>query len=316
MKVLITGATGLVGTALTKLCLDTNIDVNYLTTRKDKVNAINGAQGFYWNPANSQIDHKCFKGVNAIINLAGTSVSKRWTKKNKEEIRTSRINSIVTLRKGLEKSDISSIKSFVSASAIGIYPNSLSNYYGEEAQGVDDSFLGLVVQQWEQEIDSLSKFGFNIAKIRIGLVLSCNGGALPSMTKAVKNYMGAAIGTGEQWQSWIHVEDLARLLLFTVKNELQGVYNGVAPNPVTNLRLTKEIAAILKKPLLLPNIPQILLKVILGEMAYLLFASQRVSCKKIEDKGFNFHYKNICNALKDLFHVEEKPDNIYNKEYV
>ena len=316
MKVLITGATGLVGTALTKLCLENNVAVNYLTTQQDKVTSIKGAQGFYWNPASNQIDHTCFKGVNAIVNLAGTSISKRWTKKNKEEIRTSRINSIVTLRKGLEKSDVHDIKSFVSASAIGIYPNSLSNYYGEEAQEIDNSFLGKVVQQWEQEIDSLSKFNFNIAKIRIGLVLSCKGGALPSMAKPVRNYMGAAFGTGQQWQSWIHIEDLARLLLFSVKNELQGVYNGVAPNPVTNVRLTKEIASVLKKPLLLPNIPQIIMKGILGEMSYLLFASQRVSSKKIEDRGFNFHYKNICNALEDLFQVEEKSDNIYNKEYV
>ena len=316
MKVLVTGATGLVGTALTRLCLENNLEVNYLTTRKDKVTSVNGAQGFYWNPTSNDIDITCFEGVSAIINLAGASIAKRWTKNYKEEIRTSRINSIVTLRKGLEKCNVRSIKSFVSASAIGIYPNSLSDYYLEDAQEIDDSFLGEVVQQWEEEIDSLTKFNFNIAKIRIGLVLSCKGGALPSMVKPVRNYVGAAFGTGEQWQSWIHIEDLARLFLFAVQNELQGVYNGVAPNPVTNVRLTKEIASVLKKPLVLPNIPQIMMKGILGEMSYLLFASQRVSSKKIEDSGFNFEHKNICNALEDLFQAEEKSDSIYNKEYV
>lgn len=316
MKVLITGATGLVGNELTALCLENNLEVNYLTTRQDKLKSIEGAQGFYWNPTTNDIDIKCFEGVSAIVNLAGASIAKRWTKEYKEEIRTSRVVSLVTLRKGLEKSDVSAIKSFVSASAIGIYPNSLSDYYTEETRKVDDSFIGAIVQEWEQEIDNLNTFDFNIAKIRIGLVLSSKGGALPSMVKPLRNYVGAAFGTGKQWQSWIHIEDLARLFLFAVQNELQGVYNGVAPNPVTNVRLTKEIAAVLKKPLLLPNIPQIMMKGILGEMSYLLFASQRVSSKKIEDRGFNFNFKNIGNALEDLFQVEEKSDNIYNKEYV
>jgi len=316
MKVLVTGATGLVGTAFTALCLENNIDVNYLTTRRDKLTAINGARGFYWNPSTNDIDIECFEGVSAIVNLAGASIAKRWTKAYKDEIRTSRVASLVTLRKGLEKIDVREIKSIVSASAIGIYPNSLSHYYTEQTHEVDDSFLGSVVKEWEQEIDSLTKFKINIAKIRIGLVLSCKGGALPSIARPVKNYLGAAFGTGEQWQSWIHIEDLARLFLFAVQNELEGVYNGVAPNPVTNIRLTKEVAAVLKKPLLLPNVPQVIMKGILGEMSYLLFASQRVSSKKIEGSGFIFHYKNISNALEDLFEVEERSDNIYNKEYV
>ncbi|MBT8263936.1 MAG: NAD-dependent epimerase/dehydratase family protein, partial [Muriicola sp.] len=222
MKVLVTGATGLVGTAFTAVCLENNIDVNYLTTRKDKLTSINGAQGFYWNPSSKDIDIECFEGVNAIVNLAGASIAKRWTKKYKEEIRTSRVASLATLRKGLEKIDVSEIKSIVSASATGIYPTSLSDYYTEQTHEVDDSFLGSVVKEWEQEIDNLANFKINIAKIRIGLVLSCKGGALPSIAKPVKNYVGAAFGTGEQWQSWIHVEDLARLFLFAVQNKLDG----------------------------------------------------------------------------------------------
>ena len=128
------------------------------------------------------------------------------------------------------------------------------------------------------------------------------------MAKPVKNYVGAAFGTGEQWQSWIHIEDLARLFLFAINKELKGIYNGVAPNPVTNSKLVKEIAEVLKKPFLLPNIPQFLMRLILGEMSYLLFVSQRVSSKKIEDEGFDFYYKNVCNALENLYQTEEKAE--------
>jgi len=319
MRILITGATGLVGSEITKQCHAANIAINYLTTSKKKLIDKPNYKGFYWNPDSCEIDMKCFEGVTAIINLAGASISKRWTSSYKKTILSSRINTLSTLHSALEKIDKSEITSFVSASAIGIYPNSLTNYYMEDEKGVDDSFLGDVVAAWEKEADRFNSFDFPVAKIRIGLVLSPNGGALPEMAKPIKNYVGAAFGSGEQWQSWIHISDLARIFLFAVEKKLAGIYNGVGPNPVTNNKLVKEIASAISRPLFLPNIPKFVMKTILGEMAYILFASQRVSSKKLENIGFDFAHPNVCLALEAIY--EKKPgkdtSNVsYKKEFI
>ncbi len=316
MRILITGATGLIGNVIVQKCRENQIEVNYLTTRKDKLTSENGLNGFYWNPRKGEIDLDCLRGVTAVINLAGASISKRWTKANKAEILNSRTDSLRTLRSAIENTDHSEIRSFVSASAIGIYPDSLDCYYTEEDSGVDESFLGEVVSRWEKEISEFNRFSFPVATIRVGLALSMDGGALPAMVRPVKSYLGAAFGNGEQWQSWIHIEDLARQFLFVIEHGLEGVFNGVAPNPVTNSRLVKEIASVLNKPLILPNIPQGLMKLVLGEMSYLLFASQRVSSKKMEEEGFEFYFKNICSALKDILNSEETSSDIYQKEFV
>ncbi|WP_282054336.1 TIGR01777 family oxidoreductase [Maribacter luteus] len=303
MKLLITGATGLVGRAIVEISNKHGISVNYLTTNKDKIVSNENFQGYFWNPEQNEIDLDCFKEVTAIINLAGASISERWTADYKNEILYSRINSLKTLNYALGKIDAKAINSFVSASAIGIYPSSLDHFYTEEDQAVDDSFLGEVVQKWEKEIDALSHFGFPVAKVRIGLVLSKDGGVLPKLEKPIKSYVGATFGNGKQWQSWIHINDLARLFLFIVENQLEGVFNGVAPNPVMYKKMVKELAKIFKSPLLLPNIPRFALKLILGEMSYLLFASQRVSSKKIAEEGFVFDYPNLGNAL-EAFYME------------
>tara|TARA_R110002050_G_scaffold1281_1_gene9175 strand:- start:64523 stop:65449 length:927 start_codon:yes stop_codon:yes gene_type:complete len=305
MTVLITGATGLVGTAIVAECHRNNIAVNYLTTSKNKIVSRANYKGFYWNPDTSEIDLKCFKDVSAIINLAGASISKRWTDANKESILSSRINSLKTLHAGLKKIDSSVIKSFVAASAIGVYPDSLSKFYEEDEQVKIEGFLSEVVNTWENEINKFDEFNFNVAKIRIGLVLSNMGGALPEMVKPIKLYVGAPFGSGKQWQSWIHINDLARMFLFIVDNELNGVFNGVAPNPVTNEKLTKKVAAILGTSILLPNIPASVLKLLLGEMSILLLSSQRVSHKKIAEEGFVFDYQNICNALASFYGKKE-----------
>lgn len=319
MQILITGATGLVGSEIVRLCREQNIVVNYLTTSKNKIISEKNYQGFYWNPDTGEIDLNCFKGVSAIINLAGASISKRWTPKYKKIVLSSRINTLRTLKNGLEQINASNITSFVSASAIGIYPNSLANFYTEDEESVDNSFLGEVVEAWEKETDAFEKFDFNISKIRIGLVMSADGGALPEMAKPIKYYVGAAFGNGMQWQSWIHISDLARQFLYVIKHQLEGVYNGVGPNPVNNTKLIKEIAEVLGKPLFLPNIPQFAMKAILGEMSYILFASQRVSSKKIEEEGFVFHHPNICRALEHIY-LKETPeseiDSVNKKEYV
>ncbi len=301
MKVLITGATGLIGSELVHQCLERGIAVHYLTTRKSKIKKEPNFSGFLWNPEKNEIDDTCFEGVSAIINLAGASISKRWSSSYKKVIVSSRINTLQTLHKALKKRDTSTIKHFVSASAIGIYPDSLTHNYDENHTVVDASFLGDVVQAWENEIETFKEFDFTVAMIRIGLVLSKNGGALIEMAKPVKAYAGAAFGSGQQWQSWIHVTDLAKMFLYTSDQNLLGTYNGVAPNPVRQSTLMKTLAKVLKRPLWLPNIPKFVMKTVLGEMTYLLFASQQVSSKKIEEAGFTYDHANIVGALEDIF---------------
>jgi len=299
MRVLITGATGLIGKEIVKHCHGKNIDVNYLSTSKSKIKNTKNYQGFYWNPKNKEIDVNCFKDVDAIIHLAGATISKRWTASYKEEILKSRMESSQLLIDSL-KGEPHTIKHVISASAIGIYPDSLTNYYDETFKGFDKTFISDVVIKWEQSVDGFSKLNIMVSKVRTGLVLSEKGGALPTMAKPIKYGLGAPFGTGNQWQSWIHLEDLASMYLYILTNKIEGVYNGVAHNPVTNNELTKAIAKTLDKPLFLPNIPKFVLKLALGEMHTLLFDSQRVSSKKIEDKGFNFKFSYLKPALEDL----------------
>ena len=319
MKILITGATGLIGSELVNLCHGQNIEVNYLTTSKKKIAEKKDYQGFYWNPTAQEIDLKCLEGVSAIINFAGASISKRWTESYKEKILSSRLDTLRTLHLALQKVDRSNISSFVSASAVGIYPSSLTKLYSEDEEGVDDSFLGEVVEAWEKEIDTFKSLGLKVAKVRIGLVMSHKGGALPEMAKPVKYYAGAAFGSGEQWQSWIHILDLARIFLFAIENDLEGIYNGVGPNPVKNNKLVKEIAEALDKPLFLPNVPKFVLKTLSGDMAYILFASQRVSSKKIEEKGFDFRYPNVNRAVEEIYDnasTKDALDILKSEKYV
>ena len=299
MRVLITGATGLIGDEIVRLCHKKDIQVNYLTTSKSKILQKENYMGFYWNPKAQEIDKNCFKEVDAIIHLAGATVSKRWTNSYKKEILNSRIETTRLLVNAL-KGEQHTIKQIISASAIGIYPDSLTNYYDQSFNTYGNSFLGNVVKTWEREVDHFSKLGISVSKIRIGLVLSNKGGALQDMVKPIKMGFGAAFGTGKQWQSWIHIKDLARLFIYVLKYNLGDVYNGVAPNPVTNKELTKTIASVLNKPLFMPNIPKFFMKLVLGDMHTLLFESQRVSCKKIENKGFHFKYHHLQPALEDL----------------
>ncbi len=299
MTVLITGATGLIGQEIVKQCHAEGINVHYLTTSKTKLSTDSNNKGFYWNPKNNDIDHSCFEGVSTIINLVGASISKRWTDSYKKEILESRTKTAQLLQHSIKEHNYK-VEHVVSASAIGIYPSSITNYYEETSTQVSDTFLGEVVEQWEAAIDGFKTVGCKVAKIRIGLVLAAAGGALPEIIKPMKFGAGAAFGSGEQWQSWIHIKDLAALFVFALKNNLEGIYNGVAPNAVSNEELTKVAASVLNKPLILPNIPKFAMKLVLGEMHILLFESQRVSSQKTETEGFDFIYVNLRPAIEDL----------------
>ncbi|HUH29602.1 TIGR01777 family oxidoreductase [Gelidibacter sp.] len=298
MKVLITGATGLIGKEIVKRCHEQDISVHYLTTSKEKIKTEDNYKGFYWDPNNDIIDSACFEDVDAIINLAGAVIAKRWTENYKKTIIESRVKSLQCLKNALSKIENHHIKQILSASAIGFYPDSLTKYYDESCTKQSPTFLGDVVSAWEHAVDEFSELGLIVSKVRIGLVLDANEGALPQMVKPIKLGVGSAFGSGDQWQSWIHVYDLSRVFVHIIENELEGVYNGVAPNPITNTELTKAIAKTLDKPLFLPNIPKFLMKLVLGKMHILLFESQRVSSKKIEDSDFDFTYSNIQPALE------------------
>ncbi|NRA91251.1 MAG: TIGR01777 family protein [Psychroserpens sp.] len=298
-KVLITGATGLIGRKIVEICHQRNWTVHYLTTSKHKLENRDNYKGFLWNPTQQEIDHNCFEGVDAIINLVGASISKRWTSAYKKEILESRTQSAALLFKTIEAHNFP-VQQIVSASAIGIYPSSQTNYYKEHTEVLSNSFLGEVVEQWESAVDQYHSIGIKVAKIRIGLVMASEGGALPEIVKPIKIGAGAAFGDGQQWQSWIHIQDLAHMFIYAVENNLTGIYNGVAPNPVSNSELTKVVAKVLQKPLFLPNIPKFMMKLLLGEMHMLLFESQRVSSAKIEQTGFEFRYHHIEPALENL----------------
>ncbi|MGX1024387.1 TIGR01777 family oxidoreductase [Psychroflexus sp. MBR-150] len=299
MKVLITGATGLVGKALTTQLLERGDEVNYLTTRESKVENKDNLKGFQWNPHKQKIDKACFEDVDCIVNLAGASVAKRWTKEHKKAILDSRIDTLNLLHKSL--SEIKhNIKHLVSASAVGVYPSSLTKLYDETETELSDDFLGQVVQEWEKASNQFEDLNINVAQLRIGVVLSGDGGTLEQMVKPIKNYVGAVLGSGKQWQSWIHIKDLASMFCYVMDEELTGVYNAVAPNPVNNKKLTQAIAKVLDQPILLPPVPKFALKLLLGEMAQIVLGSQLVSAQKIQDHGFVFEFVHVEQALGDI----------------
>jgi uncharacterized protein (TIGR01777 family) len=299
MKILITGATGLVGTELVNLLLRKGVQVNFLTISQNKITKKPNLQGFFWNPEQGIIDENAFIGVDVIVHLAGANVSKRWTNTYKQEIIESRIISSNLLFKVL-KHNPNQVKQIISASAIGVYPDSLKNIYTETNKTLDNSFLGNVVVKWEESVDKFKLLNIKVCKLRTGIVLSEKGGALFEMLKPIKFGLGAAFGTGKQIQSWIHLTDLTEMYLFAAQNQLEGIYNAVAPNPISNKQLTVAIAKKLKKPLFLPNIPEFMMQLILGEMHEILFSSQNVNNTKIINEGFSFKYTSVEKALEHL----------------
>ena len=302
MKILITGATGLIGQELIRLWIDKKHEIHYLTTRKNHKHPHPNITSFYWNPENGSIDSNCFDGVQVVVNLAGASVSKRWTSSYKEKIRESRIKGAELLLNAIQKLPSHEIQQLISASAIGVYPHDLHCLYTEKESKIADSFLGTVVNLWESAVQSFAKINIPVTTVRIGLVLSNQGGALPMTALPIRYGVGSWFGSGQQWQSWIHIEDMVRIIDFTVVNKLEGVYNAVAPQPVTNKEFVKTIARVLHRPLFLPPIPQFFMKLILGEMASVIFESQRVSSQKIQNAGFEFHFSKLQGALVALFH--------------
>lgn len=299
MRILITGATGFIGSRITAICKERKIGVNYLTRKRSKIQNTADYQGFCWNPEEKEIDLDCLKGVRVVINLAGANLFRLWTNSYKKTLIESRTETLNFLFDTLRNHE-NEVEQLVSASAIGVYPSSFQKIYNEAEQELDESFLGKLVQSWEAAADQFSTIGIDVAKIRTGIVLGKKGGALPIFKLSVKSYLGAPLGNGKQWQSWIHIDDIARIYLFAVRKRLDGTYNAVAPNPVTNEELTQAIANQLRQSLWLPKIPKILVKTFLGDMSNIALSSQLVESKKIEQMGYRFHFTNINKTLEDL----------------
>ncbi len=299
MKILITGATGLIGTELVLLLLQNGIAVHYLTTSKSKIKSEPNYHGFYWNPAQGVIDENCLMGVDAVIHLAGANISKRWTDSYKAEILESRILASNTLFKAI-KENPNQIKQIVSASGTAIYPNNESVIYKEDYKSVADNFLSNVVVKWEESVDKFQLLNIKVCKLRTGIVFSKNGGALQEMIKPIKMGVGATFGNGNQMTSWIHIHDLAAMYFFAINNSWEKVYNAVSPFPVSNKELTIALAKKLHKPLWLPAIPKIVMKLLLGEMHELLFTNTNISSEKAITAGFDFQFAKLEPALEDI----------------
>ncbi|MDM1377534.1 TIGR01777 family protein [Myroides marinus] len=297
MKVLITGATGFIGSRICKALISKGVEVNYLTRSLSDEKLI-GAKGFLWDPYKEQIDLTCLEGVEVIIHLAGSSIADSWSTKGKQLIMDSRVIPTAFLVQTL-KNNTHEVKRVIGASAIGIYSD-INEIQSEDNFTKANNFLGKVVQQWEDGNNAFKELGLMVSLIRIGLVLDMQECALATMVKPVKLWLGAPIGTGKQYYSWIHIKDLVRLFVYVLEHNLEGIYNAVAPEPLTNREFTKILGQALKRPIWMPAIPEGVIRLALGEKAILVTEGQRVDSSKIRKEGFEFDFNTLKVALDDF----------------
>lgn len=298
MNILITGGSGGLGRRLSKLLLAKGHSVSFLSRNPAKDIDI---KTFIWDVNKGTIDEHCIDGVDTIVHLAGAGIAdKRWTDQRKKEIVESRTKSIALLY-NLLKSRANKVTSVISASGIGYYSDRGEELLTETSAPKTD-FLSQCCVDWEAAVDEGDKLGLRVVKFRTGVVLDKDAGALPALASPVKLYIGSPIGSGKQWISWIHWQDAIDMYLFAIENkELKGVFNMVAPNPVTNAQMIKAVAKQLHKPTWAPNVPAFVLKLMLGEMSSLVLGSTKVAGKKIKDAGFSFKYAEIAEALKEIY---------------
>ena len=300
MKLLITGGSGTLGQNITQLALSKNYKVNILTRNKKLSSNKNGIKYYYWDPKLKIIDHNCFDGIDSVINLSGYNVFCYWTNKNKSKILESRIESTSFILSQIKERNIK-IKSFVSASGIAAYSNSLS-IVSTEDHGVDKptSFINQVVIKWESKVRDYEKIlpDISFSILRIGLVLSNYGGLFKISKNLSKLFLLSPLGSGYQWQSWIHVDDVSIIFLRSIENSEKGIINLVSPNPVIQKDLLKMIALNNNSKVIFPNIPTLIVKTIFGEMSELVLSSQKVRSNRLNDYVFKF--SKIDLAIKDL----------------
>jgi uncharacterized protein (TIGR01777 family) len=291
MHVLITGGTGFIGQALQ----------TYLEKAGHEVRILSRKSG--WDVLKQTMDSRVLDGIDAIVHLAGAGIAdKRWTSARKKELIASRVDSTRLLARVL-RTEKHQVHTLISASAIGYYGADSGQKTCFETSESGTDFLAECTRAWEDAVDELT--GMRVVKLRIGLVMDRSGGIFPVLALPIRLFAGFILGSGNQGQSWIHREDLVRMFALALTDErAHGVYNAVAPEPLTHAAMTREIASALHRPVWWPHVPAFMLRLVLGEMACLVTGGNFVSSQKIQDElGFTFTYKRFSEAIKQLVHV-------------
>ena len=307
--VLITGGTGMIGTAITKALLEKNYKVIILTRDRARFGAsVPNLSYAEWNIDEQTIDVSAVAKADYVIHLAGAGVGdKRWTAKRKREILESRTRSGNLLVKTLAENK-NNVRAIISASGIGWYGTASPDGNGTgalpftEADPAADDFLGSTCKEWEASIDAVTSLGKRLVKFRAGIVLSNKGGALQEFKKPLRFGIATILGNGKQLMSWVHIDDLVRLYIFAVENDkLQGVYNAVAPQIVTNKKFILHLAKAVRGRFFVPVfIPTFVLEIVVGELSIEVLKSAAVSCERIKQEGYAFLYPSVKSAVTQL----------------
>jgi len=301
VKILLTGATGFIGSHLVKrfheLDHETIIlsrDVEYAQQRLPTA-----AKIYPWNSGKERPPGKAFDGVYAVIHLAGENLTnKRWSQKQKEKILNSRVTGTQHLVQAINELEYKP-KVLVSTSAIGIYSDRNDELLTEESPTPNDSFLTDVCLKWEEEARQVS-VDVRVCYMRVGIVLAKDGGALKKMLLPFKLGLGGRLASGNQWMSWIHIKDMVNLFVYcATSGETEGIYNGVSPRPVTNRVFTNIFGKVIKRPTIFP-MPAFALKMALGEMSTVLLSSVRCQPDNAIQEGFEFEFEDLESALIDI----------------
>ncbi|MDP3468202.1 MAG: TIGR01777 family oxidoreductase [Daejeonella sp.] len=297
-NILITGASGLIGTRLIKNLLEKGHKVSILSRQSS---GIKGITVFNWDVERQLIDLNAFDGIDTIIHLAGAGIAdKRWTKQRKQEIINSRVRSTQLLYHTIEAIN-APIKTIISASAVGYYGDRNDEILYEWSEA-GSGFLADCCKQWEAAVDEGLKSGIRVVKLRIGMVLSKHGGALSELARPVNFFIGTPLGSGKQWMPWIHLTDLVSIFEKAIENpDFTGTFNASTPFPVTNYEFTKILANKLFRPVWPVNVPEFILKAMLGEMSSVILNSNRTSPQKLMDMGFHFRYQGLDAALSEIY---------------
>jgi hypothetical protein len=293
-KILISGAAGFIGTPLTDLLTDRGDTVVKLTRGSS------GDGVIHWDPAAGELDAAAVDGFDSVIHLAGESIAGLWTKKKKQAIVSSRRDGTTLLAEALAATP-NKPESLISSSAIGLYGSRGDEVLNEDS-GVGEGFLADLVKIWEESAQPARDAGIRVVNLRLGLVTAESGGMMGPMKPAFKLGVGGKLGDGDQWWSWVTLDDVVNSFVYAVDNpSLSGPFNVAAPNPVTNAQFTKSLGSVLHRPTFLPA-PKFALKTFAGEMAdEMLLASQRIDSTKLSEAGFEFSDTELDPALQKIF---------------
>jgi uncharacterized protein len=297
VNITITGATGFIGRRLIER-LGTGEHQLHVLSRHTNIRFGNTAVWIgKWDPMAEDPPKESLVNADAIVHLAGEPVAQRWTPEAKRKIRESRVESTRRLAQALAELK-QRPRVMICSSAIGIYGSRGDEALTESSTPGTD-FLAEVCQEWEKEASAVESLGVRVVKVRTGVVLGKGGGALQKMLPPFKAFVGGKLGSGKQWMSWIHLDDLVGILCHALTNPMSGVFNGTAPNPVTNADFTAALGKELGRPTLFP-VPAFALKAMFGEMAEILLGGQRVLARATETAGYRFQYPELGGALRDI----------------